>query len=59
MRRHFDRLSSFDKLRMHGHFDRLSSFDKLRMHGHFDRLSANGGFLVSQIPAMSVEYSTD
>ncbi len=25
------------------HFDRLSPFDGLRMHGHFDRLSANGG----------------
>jgi hypothetical protein len=31
------------------HFDRLSRFDELRMHGHFDRLSANGIFLVSQI----------
>jgi hypothetical protein len=39
----FDRLRSFDKLRMHGPFDRLRSFDKLRMHGPFDRLRENGG----------------
>jgi len=24
------------------HFDKLSPFDRLRMHGHFDKLSANG-----------------
>jgi len=24
------------------HFDKLSSFDGLTMHGHFDKLSANG-----------------
>jgi hypothetical protein len=39
---HFDKLSPFDRLRMHGHFDKLSPFDRLRMHGHFDKLSANG-----------------
>ncbi|KQW13751.1 hypothetical protein ASE08_28680 [Rhizobacter sp. Root16D2] len=38
----FDRLRSFDKLRMIGPFDRLRSFDKLRMSGPFDRLRANG-----------------
>ncbi len=39
---HFDKLSPFDRLRMHGHFDKLSPFDRLRMRGHFDKLSANG-----------------
>jgi hypothetical protein len=29
------------------HFDKLSPFDGLRMHGHFDKLSANGFFCVS------------
>jgi hypothetical protein len=24
------------------HFDKLSPFDRLRMHGHFDKLSADG-----------------
>jgi hypothetical protein len=28
------------------HFDRLSPFGRLRMHGHFDKLSANGFFCV-------------
>ena len=31
------------------HFDRLSPFDKLRMHGHFDKLSANGVVLCSEL----------
>jgi hypothetical protein len=35
--------------RMPWHFDRLSPFDGLRMHGHFDRLSANGLFQVFEI----------
>jgi hypothetical protein len=38
----FDKLRSFDELRMHGPFDKLRSFDKLRMHGPFDKLRANG-----------------
>ena len=53
--RHFDKLSPFDRLRMHGHSLRqapdsrkykLSPFDRLRMHGHFDKLSADGVFVI-------------
>jgi hypothetical protein len=29
-------------VRPHEHFEQLSSFDRLRMHGHFDKLSVNG-----------------